>query len=146
MKKSERIELIKKLLLAQDILTQDDLVAALLALGVEVTQATVSRDMRELRLIKVPAQTGGYRYALPETSRVSSDVELFQAVVKAIRHQDKQVAIVTSPGSAMLFKKRLLSQFESLIFTVLSDDNTVLVIATSTKNALKIYQTLSELA
>ena len=45
MKKSERIDLIKKILVEQDIMTQDDLVSALLDLKIEVTQATVSRDI-----------------------------------------------------------------------------------------------------
>jgi transcriptional regulator of arginine metabolism len=143
MKKSERIKIIEKLLVERDIMTQDDLVNALLALDIEVTQATVSRDMRDLRLVKVPAKTGGYRYALPETNRQNTDADLFQSVVETIKIQGNQLAIKTSPGSAMLLKNRLLVRFESLIFTVLSDDDTILLIALSDADALKIYQDLS---
>ena len=121
MKKSERINLIKDILVAREIMTQDDLVTALLDLNVEVTQATVSRDMRELRLIKAPAKNGGYRYAL----------------------LDNQLAIKTSPGSAMILKKRLLSQFDTMIFTVLSDDDTILLVAYSEDHAEKIYDRLA---
>lgn len=143
MKKSDRIRLIKQILVDYDIMTQDDLVNALLKLNVAVTQATVSRDMRELRLIKAPAKNGGYRYALPENYLPNSDEELFKSVVEEIKIQGNQLAIQTSPGSAMILKKRLLTQFESLIFTVLSDDDTILLIASSDAYAQNIYNQLS---
>lgn len=143
MKKSERIDLIKKILVEQDIMTQDDLVSALLNLKIEITQATVSRDMRELRLVKVPAKTGGYRYALPESNRPNTDTEFFRSVIGEIKRQGNQLAIRTSPGSAMLLKNRLLTRFEPLIFTVLSDDDTILLIATSADHAEKIETSLS---
>lgn len=143
MKKSERIEAIKAILVAQEIMTQDDLVTALLDLGIEVTQATVSRDMRELRLVKVPAKTGGYRYALPEVNRINSDEEFYQSVIEAVKQQGNQLAIKTHPGSAMLLKNRLLTRFAPLIFTVLADDDTVLLIGSSERNTVTIYDTLS---
>ena len=143
MKKNERIDLIKKILVEQDIMTQDDLVSALLNLKIEITQATVSRDMRELRLVKVPAKTGGYRYALPESNRPNTDTEFFRSVIGEIKRQGNQLAIRTSPGSAMLLKNRLLTRFEPLIFTVLSDDDTILLIATSADHAEKIETSLS---
>lgn len=143
MKKSDRIKLIKKILVDNDIMTQDDLVTALLDLKVVVTQATVSRDMRELRLIKAPAKNGGYRYALPETYLPNADEDLFKSVVEEIKIQGNQLAIKTSPGSAMILKKRLLSQFEASIFTVLSDDDTILLIALSDAYAKHIYDQLS---
>ena len=143
MKKNERIDLIKKILVEQDIMTQDDLVSALLNLKIEITQATVSRDMRELRLVKVPAKTGGYRYALPESNRPNTDTEFFKSVIGEIKRQGNQLAIRTSPGSAMLLKNRLLTCFEPLIFTVLSDDDTILLIATSADHAEKIENSLS---
>ena len=143
MKKSERIDLIKKILVEQDIMTQDDLVSALLNLKIEITQATVSRDMRELRLVKVPAKTGGYRYALPESNRPNTDTEFFKSVIGEIKRQGNQLAIRTSPGSAMLLKNLLLTRFEPLIFTVLSDDDTILLIATSADHAEKIENSLS---
>ena len=138
MKKSERINLIKDILVAREIMTQDDLVTALLDLNVEVTQATVSRDMRELRLIKAPAKNGGYRYALPESYLPNSDEEWFKSVVLGIKILDNQLAIKT-----MILKKRLLSQFDTMIFTVLSDDDTILLVAYSEDHAEKIYDRLA---
>ncbi|GFH41716.1 arginine repressor [Lactococcus hodotermopsidis] len=143
MKKNERIKQIESLLIAREIKTQDDLVNALLALGIEVTQATVSRDMRDLRLIKVPAKMGGYRYALPETSRQNADIELLSSEIETIKIQGNQLAVKTRPGSAMILKNRLIRRFEQLIFTVLSDDDTVLLIANSDENAVKIHENLT---
>ena len=69
--------------------------------------------------------------------------EFFKSVVGEIKKQGDQLAIRTSPGSAMLLKNRLLTRFEPLIFTVLSDDDTILLIATSEETAEKIYSDLS---
>lgn len=63
MKKSRHskiLELIDK----YDISTQEELLAKLLECGVEVTQATVSRDIKELRLVKHPSSNGQYKYSL----------------------------------------------------------------------------------
>lgn len=59
--------------------------SALLDLKIEVTQATVSRDMRELRLVKVPAKNRGYRYALPESSLANTDTESSQPMLEKLK-------------------------------------------------------------
>ncbi len=62
--KKKRLDLIKELITTYDIETQEELVERLHAAGFEVTQATVSRDLRELKLTKVPGEKGGSKYAL----------------------------------------------------------------------------------
>ena len=74
--KTERQNVILQLLRDQVIRTQEELAEALKQLGFSVTQATVSRDMKEMHLIKVPAQEGGYRYAEPEKGTVSLNERL----------------------------------------------------------------------
>ena len=64
--KTKRQNEIIRLITSGDIETQEELASALRSLGYQVTQATVSRDIRELRLIKVPATDGGFKYAKPE--------------------------------------------------------------------------------
>ena len=61
--KSERHALILSLIEKKNVETQEDLAELLKERGVAVTQATVSRDIKELRLIKVLSETGGYKYA-----------------------------------------------------------------------------------
>ncbi len=55
----------------QDVETQEDLAEALRQRGISVTQATVSRDIKELRLLKVSAAGGTYKYATPEKARTA---------------------------------------------------------------------------
>lgn len=62
--KRYRYNKIKEIVQSRSIETQEELAAALAAEGIEVTQATVSRDIKELMLIKIPTGDGHYRYAL----------------------------------------------------------------------------------
>lgn len=66
MNRRERERLILEIVSAETIHTQAELVAALARRGIEVTQATVSRDVKRLGLVKLPAVDGAYRYAPPE--------------------------------------------------------------------------------
>ena len=64
---------IKEIVQSRPIETQEELAKALQEEGIEVTQATVSRDIKELMLIKVPTSDGHYRYALsPEQNMLMS--------------------------------------------------------------------------
>ncbi len=62
---AERARRIRQIVRTQEIRTQTDLVEALRRLGIRVTQATVSRDIKRLGLVKVASPDGRYRYALP---------------------------------------------------------------------------------
>ena len=61
--KSARHAAITQIIESRNIETQEELAAALQERGIRVTQATVSRDIKELHLIKVLSETGGYKYA-----------------------------------------------------------------------------------
>ena len=61
--KSKRHAKILELIEAKELETQDELAAELSRNGFQVTQATVSRDIKELKLIKVPSKKGGYKYS-----------------------------------------------------------------------------------
>ena len=64
--KTMRHALILEIIESKDIETQEELAEELKNHGVNVTQATVSRDIKELRLLKVLAENGGYKYATAE--------------------------------------------------------------------------------
>ena len=66
--KKNRHEKIIEIVEKYDVETQDELIEHLRKTGYEVTQATVSRDIRELKLTKVMGEKGSYRYELPKTS------------------------------------------------------------------------------
>ena len=65
MRKQDRHRLITRLLTEKNIQKQEDFVNYLQEKGVAVTQATISRDIKDMKLIKVPSAEGGYRYSLP---------------------------------------------------------------------------------
>ena len=83
MRKSERQRLIRQLLKAHDIQKQEEFVTLLAAAGVKVTQATVSRDIKEMQLVKVPSSNGGYRYSLPSKQRVDTKKKLQRVLADA---------------------------------------------------------------
>ena len=75
--KSKRQEEILALIQEQNIETQNQLIEALRKRGVKSTQATLSRDIRELRLVKELSPDGGYRYTVPareDSARSSANV------------------------------------------------------------------------
>jgi transcriptional regulator of arginine metabolism len=63
--RDERIELIKKIISSEVISNQDDLQLRLLTMGMDVTQATLSRDLKSLQVVKVSDSKVGYTYRLP---------------------------------------------------------------------------------
>ena len=69
MNKGQRHIKIRDIITNNDIETQDDLVDELKNAGFNVTQATVSRDIKELHLVKVPLMDGRYKYSLPADQR-----------------------------------------------------------------------------
>lgn len=71
--KKARHELILKLIDESDISTQEELLKKLNERGIQVTQATVSRDIKELRLIKQPSARGEYRYCCPRNTSDDED-------------------------------------------------------------------------
>jgi len=65
---ADRIRLLRRLIREERIETQHELVRALRRRGIAVTQATVSRDIKRMGLVKIPAGDGRYRYALPDAA------------------------------------------------------------------------------
>lgn len=104
MKKQERHQLIRNLVETKNIETQEDLANALKESGIRVTQATVSRDIKELMLVKVSDMRGGYRYAFPKERNylMSSDQleRLVRNSVISVRSGGNLVVLHTLPGTA----------------------------------------------
>lgn len=104
MNKRERHRIIRDIVETRNIETQEDLALALQEMGITVTQATVSRDIKELMLVKVSDMRGGYRYAFPkERNHMMSSEQLEQIVrnsVITVRTGGNLVVLHTLPGTA----------------------------------------------
>ena len=83
MNKGQRHIKIRDIITNNDIETQDELVDELKKLGYNVTQATVSRDIKELHLVKVPLTDGRYKYSLPADQRFNPLQKLKRMLVDA---------------------------------------------------------------
>lgn len=112
--------------------TQEELCELLSQQGYDVTQATVSRDIKELKLIKVPDEQG-YHYALPEMAgpRVSQDRmrRTFRDAVISIDCSENLVVIRTLPGTANAVASTIDGADHEDILGSLAGDDTILVVA-----------------
>ena len=81
MKKQERHQTIRNLVETRNIETQEDLANALKEKGIRVTQATVSRDIKELMLVKVSDMRGSYRYSIPKERNHMMSTEQLERLV-----------------------------------------------------------------
>lgn len=133
--KRYRIMKIKEIIQKRVIETQEELAAALKEEGIVVTQATVSRDIKDLMLIKIPYKDGHYRYALSnEKQNVISKNHaaiLFQEAIVKIDSTMNMVVLHTIPGSASSVAFALdHAQNESVVGTLAGDDTILIILRT----------------
>ena len=141
--KSSRQKKILEIVNRYQIETQDDLIDRLLVEGFSVTQATVSRDIREVQLNKVLTDKGTYRYVLPRKDENPAGMKINEALVDSITsadHAQNLVVIRTFPGLAQAVATGIDSLSIADVLGCVAGDDTILI-ATRTENAAK---TISE--
>lgn len=131
--KSIRHAKIKDIIENNVIETQEDLADALRKQHIAVTQATVSRDIKELMLVKVPYGSGKYRYAFPmDNNPVFSKnrmTRMFQDSVTGMDFSENIIVIKTLPGTANAVASILdYAKWSDVIGTVAGDDNILVVV------------------
>jgi len=110
---------------------QEDIVAYFETLGETVTQATISRDINELGLIKVPNVHGGFHYHLPKQDDRPHLQRLRRALQQSFlsqRAQRGQIIIKVQPGNGQLISNLFEQVKFPEVFGTLSDDGSVLVL------------------
>lgn len=138
MRKKDRHRLITRLLADKNIQKQEDFVAYLQEKGIEVTQATISRDIKEMKLIKVPAIDGGYRYSMPAETKEDTSLKLEKLLKDAfisVDQMEKQVILRTIPGNAAAVSNLIEKQYKEIVFAAINNDDRVLIIARTEKDA-----------
>lgn len=130
--KARRLMAIRDIVTNQRVSTQEELCEALSERGFVITQATVSRDIKDLKLIKV-SDAHGYRYALPDSPGPRSSLErmrrLFQDTVVEMTDSENLVVVKTIPGSAHLVASTIdTADFAEVVGTVAGDDTIIVVI------------------
>lgn len=133
---------------SKDIETQDELADELRKSGMNVTQATVSRDIKELKLIKVLSDSGKYKYAtIIHTENFLSNklVNIFSQTVLGVEAVDKFVILKTISGSASAAAEAIDSlNFEGIAGTI-AGDNTIFVLARDSEKAQTITQKMKKM-
>ena len=130
--KTKRQNEIIRIISAEDIETQEELASELRALGYKVTQATVSRDIRELRLIKVAAKEGGFKYAKPERHEIAVSERLTRILTDSLVSVDSSgniIVVKTLSGSANVAAEALDNLGWPEILGTIAGDNTVFIVA-----------------
>ncbi len=118
----------------QEIETQEQLAAALCARGFQVTQATVSRDIKDLRLLKVLTGRGGYRYAIAEKADAWLSerlIRIFTESVQSIQSAGNIIVIKTLSGSANAAAEAVDAlQWEEIVGSIAGDNTIFLAVPT----------------
>lgn len=132
MNKGQRHIRIRDIIANNEIETQDQLVAQLKSSGVEVTQATISRDIKELHLIKVPLPDGRYKYSLPTVQKYNTEEKLSRMLGDAFISIDSAshfIILKTLPGNAQAVGSLVdnLGWDEQLLGTICGDDTCLLI-------------------
>ena len=132
--KSARHNLILEIIETKDIETQEELAEELLNRGVKVTQATVSRDIKELRLLKVLSEHGGYKYATVERAEKGMNDRFARILAESIVNIDSVnnlIVVTTLSASANAAGEAIDSMKWSEVLGTIAGDNTLLIIARS---------------
>lgn len=141
MKKKERQRLLTRFLTEHEIQKQEEFVDYLKLQGIEVTQATISRDIKELKLIKVPSVNGGYRYSLPNESQedvIEKLNKLLQTALVSVDQMEKFVILRTLPGNASAVGNLVDKYYQKELFSSLNDDDKVLIITWTEEKAVEL--------
>ena len=132
----------------QEIETQEELASALNARGIRVTQATVSRDIKELRLLKVLTPSGKYKYATGDqadnnlTDRV---IRMLAESLLSVSSANNLIVVKTLSGSANVAAEALDSMHWPEVLGTLAGDNTVLLIIRSNEETITVTSRIREM-
>ncbi|MCD8161588.1 MAG: arginine repressor [Clostridiales bacterium] len=134
--KEERQRILLELIAQEEMETQEQLLQALLRRGIHCTQATVSRDIRELHLVKGQSASGRYCYALPTSEGGSNqDVRLkniFRECVISFDAAQNIVVLKSMPGLANAAAAALDGmKIEGMVGTLAGDDTAIMIMRTN---------------
>ena len=135
--KAKRQALIREIVENQSIQTQEELADALAAHGMVVTQAPVSRDIKEMHLLKVLSEEGGYRYATMDKSEQGMNERLIRMLADSVvdmSSANNLIVIHTLPGSAHVAGEAVDSLHWPEVLGTIAGDNTILVIVRSNED------------
>ena len=139
---------ILELITTNDIETQEDLVGNLKKNGYDVTQATISRDIKELGLIKVLTDNKTYKYAVIDSNSqaiTNKSLNIFKECVISIKSAMNLVVVKTLKGTAGLVSNLIDQMSLPNVLGCTYGDDTVLVISIDVEDAYTVKQKLTDM-
>ncbi|MCL6551781.1 MAG: arginine repressor [Firmicutes bacterium] len=147
----QRLQRILEIVARTPIATQQELVRALRARGIRVTQATVSRDIKRLGLVKVPTGQGAYRYAAPSQAQPAGEEvhrrlqRAFADYVTAVEEGSGLVLVKTADGSAGPVAEAIDDARWPDVAGTVAGDNTIIVVPRRTRDRTTVLRRLRSL-
>lgn len=149
MMKNDRQNHLLQIISEESIETQEQLLERLQSRGIKSTQATISRDIKELHLIKEPAGQGRYRYAV-STHRTKLNFAdrlrtIFRESLLSVDYAQNIVVIRTMPGLAHGAASALDGMTISEMVGTLAGDDTVMIVMRNTESAAAFVAEIKEM-
>lgn len=129
--KSKRHNKILEIINEIDIETQEELAEELKKANFDVTQATVSRDIKILKLVKMQSSSGKYKYVAPNKEANDINTKLASILRNAavsVENVDKFVVVKTLTGSAMAVAEAIDTLFDTEVAGTIAGDNTIFIL------------------
>mgnify|MGYP003084686706 FL=1 len=138
MNKKERLEKIRRFVTDYQIGTQEEIVEHLREAGISATQATVSRDIKELGIVKIPLKDNTYIYELPKS--IVRSLQLAENNIIDSERMGNMINLQIIPGNTVFVKSQLTDAFSDQIFSCIADDNSILMVFRSEEIAKEIFE------
>ncbi len=132
----------------QAIETQEELADALRNRGIQVTQATVSRDIKELRLLKVLTPQGTYKYATAdkaENGLTDRFIRILGESVLSVADSGNMMVVKTLSGSASVVAEAIDSFHWPEILGTIAGDNTIFLVISSPEDVVHVERRIQDM-
>ena len=139
---------IRELLYRKAIDTHERLAEVLQQQGIEVSQSTLSKDLREIGVVRVPQADGGFRYTLPEAGSTLRDLHILERELQDFLVQTEQVInmvlVRTASGHAQSVCEAIDRIGWAEVAGTLAGENTIFIVTRSEQDAVKLVDKINE--
>ena len=146
--KKNRLDKIVEIITRFEVETQDELIVHLKEEGYAVTQATVSRDIRELKLAKVMTGRGSYRYVLPKEDKDVRRLNISHALAETILRVEvgqNMIVVHTYAGMAQAVALEVDHLAHPDLLGCVAGDDTIIIVARDCSGAVALSEQMQEM-
>lgn len=144
--KTQRLSVIRKIIRSEFISSQEELIARLEECGVQVTQSTLSRDLKFMQVAKVPNKEKGYVYVLPNSNLADHQISTnITDNITQIAFSGNMCVITTKPGYASAISVPIDSKGIPDILGSIAGDNNIFLVLRENFNKAKLMEELTML-